>query len=49
MLMRSECEIKAADWEAALGTLESAFKLPQVQDPSATPMKTGKKYSLPYG
>jgi len=28
MLMRSECEIKSKDWEAALKTLEAAIMLP---------------------
>jgi len=50
MLMRSDVEIKGQDWDAALKTLEAAFNLPQVQDPSFTPENTGmKKYSLPYG
>ena len=30
MLMRSDVEIRGKDWEAALTTLEAAFKLPQV-------------------
>jgi pentatricopeptide repeat protein len=50
MLMRSDVEIRGQDWEAALKTLEAAFNLPQVQDPSFNPENTGmKKYSLPYG
>ena len=51
MLMRSEVEMKAADWEGALKTLEAAYNLPQVQDPSYQPpsMAGQKKYSLPYG
>ena len=49
MLMRSECELKSKDFEAALKTLEAAFNLEQVQDASAQPPSSGKKYSLPYG
>lgn len=49
MLMRSEVEIKSKDFEAALKTLESAYNLPQVQDPSSPFASGGKKYSLPYG
>jgi hypothetical protein len=35
MLMRSEVEMKSNLWEDALKTLEAAYKLPQVQDPTA--------------
>jgi tetratricopeptide (TPR) repeat protein len=50
MLMRSDVEIKGQDWEAALKTLEAAYNLPQVQDPSIPLANAGgKKYSLPYG
>jgi tetratricopeptide repeat protein 21B len=51
MLMRSDVEIKAKDWEAALQTLEVAMKLPQVVDPTSTAAQftSGKKYSLPFG
>jgi hypothetical protein len=49
MLMRSECEIKCKDFDAAFKTLESAFNLEQVQDPTAQPPASLKKYSLPYG
>jgi tetratricopeptide (TPR) repeat protein len=35
MLMRSECELKSKDFEAAFKTLEAAFNLEQVQDPTA--------------
>mmetsp|Transcript_16607 Transcript_16607/g.28284 ORF Transcript_16607/g.28284 Transcript_16607/m.28284 type:complete len:189 (+) Transcript_16607:1584-2150(+) len=51
MLMRSDVEIRGEDWPAALKTLETAYNLPQVQDPSSKPIQSGggKKYSLPYG
>ena len=51
MLMRSDVEIKGQDWEAALKTLEAAYQLAQVQDPTSAPPATAssKKYSLPYG
>lgn len=50
MLMRSDIEMKQENFENALKTLEAAINLPQVQDPSATPMNSsGKKYSLPFG
>mmetsp|Transcript_13183 Transcript_13183/g.20528 ORF Transcript_13183/g.20528 Transcript_13183/m.20528 type:complete len:174 (+) Transcript_13183:1597-2118(+) len=49
MLMRSDVEIRGEDWEAALKTLEAAYNLPQVQDPSVVVPSLGKKYSLPYG
>lgn len=51
MLMRSDVEIKGQDWEAALKTLESAFQLSIVQDPTSSPPTSAgaKKYSLPYG
>ena len=48
MLMKSEVEIKANDWQGALKTLEFAYDLPGVKDASATP-PMGKKYSLPFG
>jgi len=50
MLMRSEVEIKSNMYDDALKTLEAAYKLPQVQDPTAdVPQLSNKKYSLPYG
>lgn len=48
MLMRSEVEIQSKDWDGALKTLDAAFNLPQVQDPTA-PAPVGQKCSLPYG
>jgi hypothetical protein len=32
--MKSEVEIKQKNWQEATQTLEHAFKLPEVQDPS---------------
>jgi len=46
MLMKSEVEIKQQDWQNALKTLEFAYELPGVKDPTLPP---GKKYSLPFG
>jgi hypothetical protein len=34
MLMKSEIEMKAQDWLTAQKTLEQAFELPGVKDPS---------------
>jgi len=34
MLMRSEVELKAKEFDKALKTLEEAFNLPGVRDPS---------------
>ena len=49
MLMRSEVEIRAEDWENALKTLEQAFDLPGVKDGTLIIDPTEKKYSLPFG
>ena len=46
MLMKSEVEIKQQDWQNALKTLEFAYDLPGVKDPTLPP---GKKYTLPLG
>lgn len=35
MLMKSEVEMKAKNWEEAKQTLEHVMKLPIVQDPSS--------------
>lgn len=49
MLMRSDVEIKSGDWQNALKTLEAAFDLPGVKDPTATEGKGQRKNSLPFG
>lgn len=53
MLMKSEVEILGKQWEEALATLEHAFKLPAVADPSfnadnPNAIKTSK-FSTPFG
>jgi hypothetical protein len=52
MLMKSEVEITGKNWKEALSTLEHAFRLPAVLDPSSMsnsdPSKKSK-FSLPFG
>lgn len=48
MLMKSEVEMRQKNWPEAIATLEHAFKLPAVQDPSASGM-VKSKLSLPFG
>lgn len=49
MLMKSEVEIKQADWPNALKTLEYAYELPGVKDIMSSELKGGRKLSLPFG
>lgn len=52
MLMKSEVEIMGKNWPEALATLEHAFKLPAVVDPSSmqgASAPRGSKFSLPFG
>jgi hypothetical protein len=50
MLMRAEVEMKIKDWPNALKTLEAAYDLPGVKDPSVVESKPSKKkYSMPFG
>lgn len=52
MLMKSEVEIMGKNWPEALATLEHAFKLPQVVDPTNSMQSNaskGSKFSLPFG
>jgi tetratricopeptide repeat protein 21B len=46
LLMRSEVELRASEYEKALKTLEEAYEVPGVQDPNETPKR---KLSLPFG
>jgi len=48
MLMRSEVELKAGEFEKAVATLEEAFNLPGVKDPLPKD-QINKKFSLPFG
>lgn len=49
MMMKSEVEIKQENWDDAIKTLEHAFALPIVQDPSNPNFAQKKKFSLPFG
>lgn len=51
MLMKSEVEMKAKNWEEAKQTLEHVMKLPIVQDPSSlneSQKAKHNKFSLPF-
>lgn len=43
MLMKSDVEMKQKDWEEAKKTLEHIFKMPIVQDPSASQNNNNKQ------
>ena len=52
MLMKSEVEMKAKNWDDAKLTLEHAMKLPIVDDPSSlneSEKAKHNKFSLPFG
>ena len=51
MLMKSEVEIIGKNWTDALATLEHAFKLPAVADPTTIQNNPNikQKFTLPFG